>query len=503
MPELVYVTDSSDSDPNEFAAYADEVTHSSPDPQPKQHTLHNPHYIHPQHPYRHLNQQPDLPPHSPDPPSSPEHNLPHWSNTNAKRARYRSTCLACGRRIPVGSSITYQFQHRRFVHAQCADAPVFMPHKPIQHPNPPQEFVPTDDPLAPGSPLNKLSNDYRQEAVRWVQFHSNLELIPGIHTSFDTRGVEKYLRHRSATNKNIAGIESKIKKMGEVCNWVLCNTKYQQPSIQYQQLRSAKMDTRKMRRQDGIIDEPNQALATGNFAVTLLLSAFDIRSAQRLLRLDPTHREFLTIHVMQHGGCMRFGIFKDLILTRGDLLFAAQDNCHALKTTWRKTRKSNRAYHIRFPCKPDKGSPAQYKLPGARGPTYVSVGKIITWYLQVTGLMNAPNDAPLFPELSKMADRRGSYAAWLRFVYGEALPRGSPLPARIRPHSGRAGWATDRSRQCIPRHTVMAEGRWSDPRAMCLYIRTNVRDLSTSARHRMISEIVKNNWTMNTQRNRR
>lgn len=178
-------------------------------------------------------------------------------------------------------------------------------------------------------------------------------------------------------------------------------------------------------------------------------------------------------------------------LVRGDLSFASRDNAYVLTTTWRKTSKSNRPYNIRILCKPESGNPSRYALPGARGPTYVTAGKVVSWYLQSTGLMNAPGNTPLFPYLSSCADRRGKYAHWLRTMYGMILPLGSAIPHRIRPHSPRAGWASDRARQNINPHTIKLEGRWKDPQAMTKYIRTSVRDLSLSSRFRQVPNSVR------------
>ena len=89
--------------------------------------------------------------------------------------------------------------------------------------------------------------------------------------------------------------------------------------------------------------------------------------------------------------------------------------------------------------------------------------------------------------LESFRDKRSTYQSWLQFMFTAALPAGSPIPTLIRPHSARAGWATDRSRQEAPTHTLLAEGRWSDRRAMRTYIRTNVRDLSANADFRRIS----------------
>ena len=387
----------------------------------------------------------------------------------------------------MGDRICFQFQYRRFVHELCAaDQIASASYTPHPHPQPPQEFTPIQDPFAPGSPLDLLSADYRAEAVRWVQFHPGQTLVPGIHRPFDTRDLERYLRHRSATNKDLNGILCKLKKMGAKCGFVLCTSRFQQPSLQYQQIQDIKAELNKIRLAGGLDKETNAALATGNFALTLLLSGFDARSLRRFGIMHPLHKECVTIHIMLHSGCMRFGIFRYTDILREDLTFASQDNAHRLRTTWRKNNKSNRPYYIRFPCKPPPGNPSRYALPGQRGPTYVTAGKIITWYLQSTNLMNAPGRSLLFPYLSRASDRRSTFAQWLRSVYSIILPPFSDIPRRIRPHSSRAGWATDRAKQNTNPHTIKLEGRWRDPQAMTKYVRTSVRDLCTSARHREI-----------------
>ena len=387
----------------------------------------------------------------------------------------------------MGDRISFQFQYRRFVHEACAHVKCdSVPYSLHPHPQPPQEFNPAEDPLAPGSPLDLLSADYRAEVVRWVQFHEGRTLIPGIHTHFHTGDLERYLAHRSKTNKDLSGLLCKLKKMGVKCGFVLCTSRFQQPSLQYQRLQCCKAELSKARREDGRDYEVNEAVASGNFAITLLLSGIDARSVQRFRPLHPIHKELTAIHVMSHGGCVRFGMFRQTNFVRGDLVFASHDNAYVLTTTWRKKGKSNRPYSIRFPCKPEPGSPARYALPGIRGPTYVTVGKIITWYLQTTGLMNAPGNSPLFPHLSHSPDRRRKYAFWLKTMYGLILPPGSDIPRRIRPHSTRAGWATDRAKQNANPHAIKLEGRWKDPKAMTKYIRTSVRDLSLSARHRRV-----------------
>ena len=394
----------------------------------------------------------------------------------------------------MGDRISYQFQYRRFVHEACAEDQISSAaYSPHPHPHPPQEFTPIQDPLAPGSVVDSLSADYRAEAVRWVQYHQDHSLVPGVHTPFSTAGLERYLAHRSATNKDLAGILCKLKKLGSRCGFVLCTSRYQQPSLQYQRLQDTKAELGKIRRLEGRDGETNEALATGNFSLTLLLSGFDTRSLRRFDILHPLHKECVTIHVMLHGGCLRFGIFRYTDILREDLSFASQDNAHVLRSSWRKKGKSNRPYFIKFFCKPPSGNPSRYALPGVRGPTYVTAGKIITWYLQSTNLMNAPGRSLLFPYLSSVSDRRATFALWLRTVYNIILPASTDIARRIRPHSSRAGWATDRARQNISTHIIKLEGRWRDPQAMTKYVRTSVRDLSTSARHRLVPHEMRTN----------
>ena len=324
-----------------------------------------------------------------------------------------------------------------------------------------------------------------------MQYHADLTLIPGIHIKFEMQGLERYLAHRSATNKNLSIILCKLKKMGEICGFVLCTSKYQQPSLQYQRINTMKAKLQKARRLAGHDSVVNEALATGNFAVSMLLSAFDIRSARRFGKIHPCHREFITIYIMTHAGCARFGIFRYTDILRQDLMFSAHEDAHVLSSTWRKTNKSNKRYTIKFQRKPRSNHPSRYALPGARGPTYVTAGKVLDWYLETSGLKHAPGHSLLFPNLANLANRRKTYSRWLRTVFKTLLPPTCNLHLRIRPHSGRAGWATDRARQDANTHTILLEGRWNDPQAMAKYIRTCLRDLLTSSRHRPIPDSMK------------
>ena len=97
------------------------------------------------------------------------------------------------------------------------------------------------------------------------------------------------------------------------------------------------------------------------------------------------------------------------------------------------------------------------------------------WYLRSEA---EEDDSPyLFPLLLDVVDRRANYQVWLREVTRAAIPEAAEFIHLIRPHGLRAGWATDRSRQDIPSHTIAAEGRWNDVTAMMKYIRTVLKDV--------------------------
>ena len=421
----------------------------------------------------------------------------HWSETNVKQARFDSFCQKCRLSVNLGEPILFHFKLRRFVHAWCAPTPTA-----TSHPLAPNG--PTDTPaqaeethphlLAANSPLNKLSKSYRREAVRWVQFHAACAIIPGIHAPFTDASLKAFLGHRSKTTKALAHITSALKMMGTVCGHILHSSRYQQPSLQYQRQRFEKAALHKMRRENGLDKAVKQALACGSFGLSILFGAFDLRSQKRMALLHPFHQMGCAIASGLHAGCGRFGLYDNTDPTREDLVFAAQDSAHHLMATWRKTKKSNRPYALRFPCKPPRNDPARYVIPGPRGPTYITAGQIWTWYLANMGLTNAPGSTPLFPLLQECTDRRAAYCFWLRTMFTMALPVGSTIPARLSPHSMRAGWVSDQARRQVPLHTIKAQGRWESIAALQKYIHTSMRDISTSQRFRPIPTDAKAHW---------
>ena len=262
------------------------------------------------------------------------------------------------------------------MHEACVTGPHTSTHYAPPPPlKPLHQQPPTLSPQDLQSTKCPLNTEQKQSAVRWVQYHQDYARIPGIHEGFSDRTLINYLRYRSETCRNLTVILSKLKKMGEVCGHVLCTSKYQQPSIQYQRLHSVKLKINKEHRENGRNAETNEALATGNLRCTLVLSGFDIRSARRFRPFHGLVREFIAIHIMLHGGCIRFGLFRFTDILREHLEFSTIDNCHVLRSTWRKTHKSNRAYSIKFQCKPPTGNPAQYIRYPRRKRPHLHVGR--------------------------------------------------------------------------------------------------------------------------------
>lgn len=165
---------------------------------------------------------------------------------------------------------------------------------------------------------------------------------------------------------------------------------------------------------------------------------------------------------------------------------------YLLSTIWRKTGKSNRPYTIRFPKRPPPNHPARYVLPGRNGPSYITAGDIIEWYLRSEAEIG--DSDYLYPLLIDVPNRRASYCTWLREVTRAAIPEAEPFIKLIRPHGLRAGWATDRSRQDVPAHTLAAEGRWNDKRAMLKYIRTSLKDVCKTGTFRAMTPAMRASW---------
>ena len=377
--------------------------------------------------------------------------------------------------------MAYQRQLRRFVHEECANQNFQLPdYIPATTHAPPQDAACLTDLLAPGSPFDDLPHEYRQEVVRWIQFHAEYREIPGIHVDFTNDSIEKYLSYRARSTKCLDHILCKLKKMGKICNHILHTSKYQQPSLQYMVIQDVKRKLRKQRREAGLDADKNEALATGHFAISMLLQGFNITCEQDFVDLHPSHREFTTLHVLQHAGCLRFGVFNNTDPERKDVKYSAVDGDYLFSSTWRKTRKSNRPFTVRIKTTPTENYPASYRVKMLDGTATITAGQLLHWYLRSTGLINAPPSTLLFPISAMAQDRRRIYGIWLQYVYSCVLPENSPIPQRIRPHSPRAGWATDRANQNIPLTTLKLEGRWEDERSMMTYVRENLRQLCTS-----------------------
>ena len=192
---------------------------------------------------------------------------------------------------------------------------------------------------------------------------------------------------------------------------------------------------------------------------------------------------------MMYTGCIRFGLFDQTDPKMEDLSFRSLDEMYLLTATWRKTSKSNRPYSISFPRRPPPNHSARYVVPGRHGPTYVSSGEVIEWYVRSETELG--NTEFLFPLLMSVTNRRTHYMTWLRSVTRIAMPEATPFLHLIRPHGLHAGWATDRSRCDVPAQTLAAEGRWKDVTAMLRYIRTKLEDVLRTGGYRVMTSAMR------------
>jgi hypothetical protein len=280
--------------------------------------------------------------------------------------------------------------------------------------------------------------------------------------------------------------------MGMVCDKELHTNSNQQPSLQYQQIQFHCNELMKARRAAGMDAIVNEALGYNNFVLSRIYAAFDIRSFRRFRRCHRVHRMYMCISAKMYVGCIRFGLFSDTDIMTEDMIFRAMDAMYLLSTIWRKTHKSNRPYTIRFPKRPPPNHPARFVLPGRNGPSYVTAGDIIEWYLRSEAELG--DNACLYPLLLDITDRRAHYMKWLREVTRAAIPESAPFIHLIRPHGLRAGWATDRSRANVPAHVLAAEGRWKNVDAMLKYVRTTLEDLCKTGNYRPLTAAMRASW---------
>ena len=334
---------------------------------------------------------------------------------------------------------------------------------------------------------------YVSEVRRWIKTHGNYnDPCPGVDFDFITEDVCNYLRERAKTTKALSGVLSALKQMGMICGQVLHTSKFQQPSLQYQKLRSAVSRLHKGRRDAGLDTGVDQAIGTGRFANSLLLSGFSVFSFKYFHRIHPLHREFIVCGAMQYKSCSRFGLFNETTPLQKHLHFAAHINSYRLASTFRKTHKSNRPYSLTFPVDPSDDTDA-FTVRHPAGPTMMTAGTLIHWHLRslTHTYGNQDVNAPLFPLMARLPNRRASFAKWLREMYTLVLPIGSTIPARIRPHSNRAGWLTDHARAGTSSEHMMAHGRWKSRVAMNTYIRPLVSDLCHSSAFRYIPKSIR------------
>jgi hypothetical protein len=339
----------------------------------------------------------------------------------------------------------------------------------------------------------RVSPGYLSEINFWIKWHYSRN-VPGIHRPFDTADIQDYLRYRSSKTKGFAGILSALKQMGMHSGYTLHSSKYQQPSTQFQLLQDTIRKLKKQRRDAGLDNGINQAIGAGRFGIALLLSAFACYSFKKFLRLNQRQRENIVTLCMTYSGCMRFGLFHHAVPMQFHITFVAHTNAYRLEATWRKTHKSNRPYAITFPLQNTPDSPG-FIVQHPSGPTVVTTGTIIHWYIRAAQIQPPPNNVSFLPMLSATTNRRRMFSTWLKAMFTLVLPHGSTIPTRIRPHSGRAGWVSDRVRAQVPAETIMSEGRWASRAAMQSYIRTLIRDLCRSNNFRYIPKSVRREWS--------
>ena len=413
-------------------------------------------------------------------------------------AKYNSACPVCRLMISPGDAITLHNPSGKYAHAQCVQPTQRQAvARPITRSRlvsmRPSSQVRVEQEAKTMAMKSRLSPGYRSEVNMWIKFHGQYH-VPGIHMIFDTSDIQDYLRFRAAKTKGFAGILSALKQMGMLCGYSLHSSKYQQPSAQFQVLQHTINKLRKQRRDQGLDNGVNQAIALGKFGIGLLLSALSCYSYKQFRRLNQAHRENLTVLGMIYSGCARFGLFHYEIPKSTQITFVGHSNAYRLEATWRKTHKSNRPYSINFPLAATADSPG-FVVQHPSGPTVVTTGLLIHWYTRtMEEQLLSEGTQPFFPTLHAQPDRRHSFSKWLKDMFKLLLPQGSAIPTRIRPHSPRAGWVCDRVRAQVPAETIMAEGRWGSRQAMQQYIRTMLRDLCRTNNFRYIAKQVRRHW---------
>ena len=273
--------------------------------------------------------------------------------------------------------------------------------------------------------------------------------------------------------------------MGQHYGYVLCNAKPQQPSLQYLQIREAQRRIHKERVTSEQDKHRNTALAIGKFGIGILLASFDCHNQRLFSKLPLTDAMYIAITTILHTGGARHGQFVYHTPSTNDMVWTSTESAYRLKSTWRKTNKTSRPYFLTFPKTP-RFEAFVYEVPRDYGvatdSTKVTACDIISWYLRrpdVRHLHRTPR-AKLFP--LPYTNRRQLYQTWLQQAFAYAIPTTNGMHRLIRPHSMRAGCATDLRAEGIPDTIIMKLGRWQFmfDKAMHKYDRTNLRTMLTS-----------------------
>ena len=331
-------------------------------------------------------------------------------------------------------------------------------------------------------PRHFISNDYTNEANKYIAYFRMNGLIPGVHKEFDHLSIDKYLFWRARTTKSLRGILSKLKWMGMVYGFILPTQKHQQPSLLYDRIMDSLRRANKWIRSRRPV-QPFQALALDNKAVCAILSYYQCYSRQHCARLPEPALTWCCHAILCHSAGMRYGHFSAQDLNRADLQRNPLADCWQLTTRFSKY-DSGEPHVIRFFDAPHQAC-AYYHLTTPDGTPSITVTASIfaSWYIAIRDARHRANGGKLFPSLSTRrtpiataAYRRQAFTAFLRHTFTAAIP-GFTHRMRIRPHGFRAGWVSDRRREGAPDEVIKREGRWSSIAAMNIYDRTCFRDI--------------------------
>ena len=204
----------------------------------------------------------------------------------------------------------------------------------------------------------KSKNIYWEEWSLYLRFcHRNsVRRVPGRDVRWNFAVVRDYLQWRSqrVNVRTLHVVKSKLKHGGLCYGYVLPNAKGEEPAALRLQLALAIRAIGKRQAREckaaGTTTDPKRSLALGRVAIGLLFSAYDATTRRGFQKLDVATRNWLTICVAMHTGCMRFKLLKKL--WKSDVLRWSQaDETFRLASDWRKMKRGG-AFTVPFPWRP-------------------------------------------------------------------------------------------------------------------------------------------------------